>query len=362
MNKQKAIEILKVQKDEIRKMHAMNRTGASFTKWRRDTVIAIENIFKGDAAHLRDFKNIDYMLLYEAPADEKEREYHEDLERAEAVLDSFIQEIEKYWPEDTIESKKIALQPWPAISTYLFNLSSDEVVDIIASTGLQVNWSLTKEESFSHATRNRAYRPRVDAAYAALQDDDKLRVAWIVTSEILRKNPTLETEISKSLDLIGWKIVSGTLQPAYVEVSEIFFPRGSVHGAYVKIRTILQSASESLIIIDPYLNSEIFTLLRTMGSHPLEVKLLGFNFPADFGREAALFQKEYRHITILARKCMEFHDRFIIVEGTKCFHLGASIKDAGSKVCMINQIQDAENARLLIEQQQSSWNSATVII
>ena len=39
----------------------------------------------------------------------------------------------------------------------------------------------------------------------------------------------------------------------------------------------------------------------------------------------------------------EFHDRFLIIDGTVAYHVGASLKDAGKKCFAINRIEDREN-------------------
>ena len=79
-----------------------------FTKWERDTRLAIENIFGQNSRNAEDFNNIDY---YPNPVylsdDSEEYDFHlyraayiEGLEKAEAILQSMIGEIEEYWPDD----------------------------------------------------------------------------------------------------------------------------------------------------------------------------------------------------------------------------------------------------------------------
>ena len=253
------------------------------------------------------------------------------------------------------------LHPWGIISSFLFNLSSDDVIDIVSLAGLQVNWSLTAQEGYSHSTRKRAYKPRVDSAYSTLGEDDKLRVSWLIAKEIVRRDPNRESAISERLQPIGWKIDADGIQPARQDITEMFFPKGVVHDAYVEIRTILQSSTKSLVIIDPYIDGSLFKILSTC-AWPLAVKLLSFHLPADFDLELKLFLKQYPGFAIEVRKTKEFHDRFVIVDDSKCFHIGASIKDAGLKAFMINQLLDADNIKLLMDQHQRSWAGATVLI
>ena len=39
----------------------------------------------------------------------------------------------------------------------------------------------------------------------------------------------------------------------------------------------------------------------------------------------------------------EFHDRFLIIDGSLAYHVGASLKDAGKKCFAINRIEDKAN-------------------
>jgi hypothetical protein len=86
-------------------------------------------------------------------------------------------------------------------------------------------------------------------------------VSWLLAKEILERNPEKATTLREKLGAIGWKIDLTRLFPADAKVDELFFPRRSEHDAYVEIRSIQQSATKSILIIDPYLDGSVFTLL-----------------------------------------------------------------------------------------------------
>ncbi len=82
-------------------------------------------------------------------------------------------------------SSKSELDPWRVICSCLFDLpSSHQIPEVIDRTGLQVDWSLTERQDYSHTYRKSAYRPRVNSAYDALSEESKLRVAYIAASEL----------------------------------------------------------------------------------------------------------------------------------------------------------------------------------
>ncbi len=61
------------------------------------------------------------------------------------------------------------------------------------------------------------------------------------------------------------------------------------------------------------------------------------------------------------RRSTEFHDRFIVVDDNKCWHVGTSIKDAGNKAFMLSEVEDSANRTALITQLSTSWSSGTVV-
>jgi hypothetical protein len=250
------------------------------------------------------------------------------------------------------------LHPWGIVCGFLFAWDSDEVINIISMAGIHVDWSVTTRESFSSSTRKRVYRPRVDAAVFKLNTSEKLRAAWVVSSELVRRHPEIQKDFHQRLSAIGWAFDDDSIRPTSGEVAELFFPKGSEHDAYIRLREIIQSAQSSIMIVDPYMDSSILTILGT-SSRSLVIQLLSHTLPNDFAHEIGTFKKQYCPQSIEVRRAREFHDRFIVIDGTRCFHVGASIKDAGGRAFMISQVQDEANVHAILDQAQLSWDGAT---
>lgn len=87
-----------------------------FSKWKRDTEVAIEFIFGKETRHLKDFSQINYSLLFATnltPKSAWQEAHQAGIESAISVLSSFIDEINGYWdekePDETIvESSAVA--------------------------------------------------------------------------------------------------------------------------------------------------------------------------------------------------------------------------------------------------------------
>lgn len=253
------------------------------------------------------------------------------------------------------------LHPWSVIFSVLLDLQSDEIVQVIGLAGLNVDWTLTAAQSYSHMTRKRAYLPRIQAAYEELPDEEKLVVASVVANEVASKAENHATKLNAALAKIGWKLESGELNTDSVSIRERFFPKGTEHDAYLQIRNILRKAQSVVVIIDPYMDSSMLQMLAAMPVSSLKVRLLSSRLPADFALEARKFQTQYSHLSLEIRKTREFHDRFILLDGVECYHIGASIKDAGNTAFMISRIEDHANRRALIDHQDQSWSSASPV-
>jgi hypothetical protein len=108
------------------------------------------------------------------------------------------------------------LDPWSVVSSLLFDVaqSSEDIISIVGRAGLNVDLNLSRDESFSHSTRKRAYRPRVQKAYLDLPPGDREIVLSLVISDLARRFPEQTAIIKESLVRIGWTLKSADAEPA----------------------------------------------------------------------------------------------------------------------------------------------------
>ena len=150
--------------------------------------------------------------------------------------------------------------------------------------------------------------------------------------------------------------------PTNREVRELFFPAGTHHDAYVEIRNIFKKATKSVTVVDPYLDGMIFSVLSTVAGSVNSVKLLtSTKYPSDFTVEVKRFLSQYIGVGLEIRCTKDFHDRFLVLDGTQCWHIGASIKDASGKAFMISCIEDVKNRIALVAQLSDAWTNASLL-
>ncbi|OJZ04813.1 ORF6N domain-containing protein [Sphingobacterium sp. 40-24] len=106
------------------------------------------------------------------------------------------------------------------------------------------------------------------------------------------------------------------------------FYDGQIFDAYTFVADIIRSAQRSIILIDNYVDDTVLTLLGKRGqsvSATIYTKSISNQLQLDLQR----YNSQYPAINIHA--FAHAHDRFLIIDGTELYHIGASLKDLGKK-------------------------------
>jgi len=249
------------------------------------------------------------------------------------------------------------LNPLPIAISALTELNSDDFLHIIHRSGVSIDLTLNEDESFSHKTRLRVYIPRLNNAIRELSDLEALHVIYLIFMNISDKFPEKHSEIEERLKQIGWELIKGQLNPRRKEIIELYFKKGLVHDAYVSIRKIIEKATSEIAIIDPYIDRSLFEFLKNVSNtKTIHIKVLTKDKISDFDHELSLFNCQFPNLNVEKHVTEDFHDRFIIVDNIRVYHIGASIKDAGKKVFIINEIKDYKNKDSILKSFNDAWN------
>ena len=125
---------------------------------------------------------------------------------------------------------------------------------------------------------------------------------------------------------------------------EIIFYDGEIFDAYSKIIDLFKLAKKELIVIDNYADISFLEMIKK-----LKVKVILITKEKGLLKDIDInkYNEEYHNLTIIRNNT--FHDRFIIIDKTKVFHCGTSLNKAGSKTFAINEIENKDIKKFLIE-------------
>lgn len=129
------------------------------------------------------------------------------------------------------------------------------------------------------------------------------------------------------------------------ENQKIFFD-GQIFDAYSLLTKIVGQAEKRIVLIDGYVD---VSTLNIIAKKKEGVEVIIFTLPSSklTAQDINSFNAQYK--TLEVRKTTLFHDRFLIIDDKKGYHIGASIKDAGKKCFGINLIEDVSVLKELID-------------
>ena len=130
------------------------------------------------------------------------------------------------------------------------------------------------------------------------------------------------------------------------ESEQKIFYDGQIYDAFSIMVSLIQKAKKSLSLVDGYIDIKTLNLLSKKKKG---VTVTVYTHPKTSISQTDIsnFNKQYPTLTV--KKTASFHDRFLIIDDTDVYHIGASLKDAGSKCFAISLIQDQQMSIDLIK-------------
>jgi hypothetical protein len=141
--------------------------------------------------------------------------------------------------------------------------------------------------------------------------------------------------------------------------SQHFIPSGSQHDAYQQIRKIIQATKTEIFIVDNYVDETTWKLLSNV-TPAAKIYVLTMKMQNDFTLEGKHFVSQHGNI-VEVRKAKDIHDRFLLIDSKTVWHLGPSIKDAGTKIAFMSEIQSPTLVAAVVKEIMGTWNTAVPV-
>ncbi len=128
--------------------------------------------------------------------------------------------------------------------------------------------------------------------------------------------------LSEKVNAISLEIQSGGIPN-----QGVFFD-GQVFDAYELASKIIRAAQKNIVLIDNYINESTLTQLAKKNKQ-VKVFLLSKTINKQLALDIKKANEQYGNFEIKAFN--KSHDRFLIIDESEVYHLGASLKDLGKK-------------------------------
>ena len=137
--------------------------------------------------------------------------------------------------------------------------------------------------------------------------------------------------------------IENNYKPLEVKNSQLFFD-GQLYDAYTLIQSLFETANNEIIIIDNYVDRTILDRLVVKKNNVQIIIYTSLNSRL-LDRDITTFNSQYGGLDV--RYTTNVHDRYIIIDQNKIYHLGHSIKDLAKKIFSISESDSNLISKLL---------------
>ena len=238
----------------------------------------------------------------------------------------------------------------PAISKHLKNIFTSEELDInsvysileytandgkIYNTGfynLDAILSIGYRVNSKNATLFRQWANKVLKEY--LLRGHALNYKFELIEEQLKEHRAILNKHEDKIDFF----VRTSLPPV-----EGVFHNGQIFDAYKFATDLIKSANKSLVLIDNYIDESVLLMLskRKPG---VSADIYTYPISQTLRQDLQKHNKQYSPINI--HNHTTSHDRFLIIDDTEVYHIGASLKDLGKKLFAFSKLNIPPSAIL----------------
>ena len=227
-----------------------------------------------------------------------------------------------------------------------FILSDEETLTVLSRSQiatLNVRGKNIKYKPHVFTEQGVAMLSTVLSSDIAIEISLKIMDAFVSMRKFILSN----AQVFQRLDsLEAYKIESSnridtlfTLMDKYkIEDKQGVFVQGQIFDAYTKFQELIKSAKKEIILIDNYID---LTVLDQLTAKNAGVDVIIYTQPKTPVKKLDIDKFNAQYPSLAIKHTNTMHDRFLIIDNTEIYHIGASLKDLGKKCFGFTRLEDA---------------------
>lgn len=215
---------------------------------------------------------------------------------------------------------------------FMFQLTKEDMENL-RSQFVTSSWGGRRYFPYAFTEQGVAMLSAVLKSETAVKVSIQIMNAFVAMRRFLQAN----AQIFQRLDTLELKqiqtdhkvdtILNAIEQKTVIPKQGIFYD-GQVFDAWSFVSDLIRSAKKSIILVDNYIDDTVLSLFAKR-SKGVVVTLLTRNPSQQLKTDVEKFNSQYE--PILLKDFSAAHDRFLIIDETDLYHIGASLKDLGKK-------------------------------
>ena len=172
--------------------------------------------------------------------------------------------------------------------------------------------------------------------------------AFVAMRHYLHRNADLINRVNSIENKIDTKIIEydenfskifKVIDFGPVPINQGVFVQGQIYDAYTKFQELIQKAKKEIILIDNYID---LTVLDRLTVKSPGVDVIIYTQPKTPIKKLDITQFNAQYPTLTIKNTTSMHDRFLIIDRTEIYHIGASLKDLGKKCFGFTRLEEAQ--------------------
>ncbi len=227
------------------------------------------------------------------------------------------------------------------LAEFCFQLDNNEKNELVANCDRFKTLKHSTSNPYAFTEQGIAMLSAVLTSDVAVQVSIKIMNAFVEMRHFLVSNAAVferldrvelkQLETDQKLEKVFNYIANST------EVKQRIFFDGQIYVAFSFIVDLIKKAQNKLVLIDNYVDTNTLNLLCKKNKG-VSVLIAGAGNGSLTIKDISKFNAQYNGLTVKTRN--DFHDRFLIIDNSEVYLIGASIKDAGKKSFGITKIED----------------------
>lgn len=225
---------------------------------------------------------------------------------------------------------------------FMFQLTADEKIKVVTICDHLNDLRFSYQNPYAFTEQGVSMLSAVLKSKIAVNISIKIMDAFVAMRHALLENYQLFNRIESLeyhhlLMIERQKKADSQIETIFKALSKYELPKENVFynnqlfDAHILMSQLIESATKRIIVIDNYVDASVLTLL-TKRKQDVSAEIYTYKMSEQFSLDLEKHNAQYPTVEVFVSK--KSHDRFLIIDD-KVYHVGASIKDLGKKLCAV---------------------------
>jgi hypothetical protein len=231
---------------------------------------------------------------------------------------------------------------------FMFELNENDIQSLVSQTVIPSKSVLGGAFPFAFTEQGVAMLASVIKSETAVRISISIIRAFVAmrksiatTGNLIQRVEGVERKLLQTDQKVE-QIFSALEKKEQLPAQGVFF-NGQIFYAYKLVADIIRKAKHTIILIDNYVDDNTLQILTKKKTGVL-VTIYTHKITRQLELDAEKFNQQYGKLEI--KKLNHNHDRFLILDQKEMYHIGASLKDLGTKIFGFSKM-DAQTITLL---------------